>query len=215
MLLRKLEVSTGSFFLFISLLCIIKNTNFESYWIGTHERAQVVRLDSRWVRMLRFNLGTSFEDEWIPASGETDAHLDNTLWVCMHGMLIWFFALFYDFLKVTNFEIGCRPTQGFIEITIKDLENVLHLQISKVWSLNLLDLFSKSNASFEYKKNIMTKRGDALKVDDLVKLRVDKDGRETGGLHTWRVTKMEPHETVHHEVNAGMVLNYSTKQYKH
>eukprot|EP00957_Ditylum_brightwellii_P134933 10287818-Ditylum_brightwellii.AAC.1 len=29
---------------------------------GTYERAQVVRLDSRWVRMLRYHLGTLFED---------------------------------------------------------------------------------------------------------------------------------------------------------
>ena len=49
------------------------------YRTGTYERAQVVRLDSRWVRMLRYHLGTSFEDVWIPASGETDAHLGNTL----------------------------------------------------------------------------------------------------------------------------------------
>ncbi len=46
---------------------------------GTYERAQVVRLDSRWVRMLRYHLGTSFEDVWVPAPGETDSHLGNTL----------------------------------------------------------------------------------------------------------------------------------------
>jgi len=136
---------------------------------GTYERAQVVRLDSRWVRMLRYHLGTSFEDVWVPASGETDAHLGNTL-----------------------------PTQGFIEITIKDLENVLHLEISKLWSLDLLDLYSKSNASFDYKGNVMTKRGDALKVDDLVKLRIDKNGKDITGCKTWRVINLELHETVDH-----------------
>lgn len=40
---------------------------------GTYERAQVVRLDSRWIRMLRFHLGTGFEDVFVPADGETDA----------------------------------------------------------------------------------------------------------------------------------------------
>jgi len=53
------------------------------------ERAQIVRLDARWISMLRFHLGTLYEDTWIPASGETDAHLGNTL-----------------------------PDQGFVEITI-------------------------------------------------------------------------------------------------
>lgn len=46
---------------------------------ATFERAQVVRLDPRWVAMLRFHIGTAFEDVFIPASGETDAQLGNTL----------------------------------------------------------------------------------------------------------------------------------------
>jgi hypothetical protein len=43
------------------------------------ERAQVVRLDATWISLLRFHLGTSFEDTFIPLRGETDAHLGNTL----------------------------------------------------------------------------------------------------------------------------------------
>lgn len=43
------------------------------------ERAQVVRLDSRWISMLRFHLGTAFEDQLIPLRGETDAHMGNTM----------------------------------------------------------------------------------------------------------------------------------------
>ena len=42
------------------------------------ERAQVVRLDARWISLLRFHLGTSFEDTFVPLRGETDAHLGNT-----------------------------------------------------------------------------------------------------------------------------------------
>jgi len=43
------------------------------------ERAQIVRLDARWIAMLRYHLGTGFEDVYIPASGETDSQLGNTL----------------------------------------------------------------------------------------------------------------------------------------
>ena len=43
------------------------------------ERAQIVRLDPRWIAMLRYHLGTGYEDVYIPASGETDSHLGNTL----------------------------------------------------------------------------------------------------------------------------------------
>jgi hypothetical protein len=46
---------------------------------ATFERAQIVRLDARWIAMLRYHLGTGFEDVYIPASGETIAQLGNTL----------------------------------------------------------------------------------------------------------------------------------------
>lgn len=46
---------------------------------STYERAQIVRLDARWIAMMRYHLGTAFEDLFIPASGETDSQLGNTL----------------------------------------------------------------------------------------------------------------------------------------
>jgi hypothetical protein len=46
---------------------------------SSFERAQIVRLDARWIAMLRYHLGTGFEDVFIPASGETDPQLGNIL----------------------------------------------------------------------------------------------------------------------------------------
>jgi hypothetical protein len=46
---------------------------------ATYERAQIVRLDSRQMAMLRYHLGTSFEDIFVSLSGETDPHLGNTM----------------------------------------------------------------------------------------------------------------------------------------
>lgn len=46
---------------------------------ATFERAQVVRLDGRWIAMMRFHCGTAFEDQFVPLRGETDAHLGNTM----------------------------------------------------------------------------------------------------------------------------------------
>jgi hypothetical protein len=43
------------------------------------ETAQIARLDVRWVAMLRFHLGTSFEDVFVPLKGETDALFGNVL----------------------------------------------------------------------------------------------------------------------------------------
>jgi len=134
---------------------------------GTYERAQVVRLDSRWVRMLRYHLGTLFEDVWIPATEETDSHLGNTL-----------------------------PTQGFIEITIKDMEAIMHLEVSKLWSRDLLEIYARSSANFDYKKNVMTKQGNALKERDLVKRRVDPNGEPSEEFHTWEVVQLIGNKTL-------------------
>jgi len=46
---------------------------------SSFERSQIVRLDARWIATLRYHLGSSFEDVFIPASGETDSQLGNTL----------------------------------------------------------------------------------------------------------------------------------------
>ena len=46
---------------------------------ATFERAQIVRLDARWIAMMRYHLGTIFEDIYIPATGETNPQLGNTL----------------------------------------------------------------------------------------------------------------------------------------
>jgi len=46
---------------------------------STFERAQIVRLDARWIAMLRYHLCTAFEDNYIALSGETDSQLGNTL----------------------------------------------------------------------------------------------------------------------------------------
>jgi hypothetical protein len=42
------------------------------------EKAEIVRLDQRWTAMLRYYLGTAFEDTFVPTS-ETDAPLGNTV----------------------------------------------------------------------------------------------------------------------------------------
>ena len=93
------------------------------------------------------------------------------------------------------------PDQGFVEITIKDLENILHLEISKLWSVhveiskgrsvNLIDLQTKSNARFDPIENIMVKRGDSLKVNDVVRRQVDKNGKTSKDYHSWEITELK------------------------
>jgi hypothetical protein len=58
------------------------------------------------------HLGTLYEDVFIPASGETGSHFGNSL-----------------------------PAQGFIEITIKDLESMMDMQVAKLASRGLLQVY--------------------------------------------------------------------------
>lgn len=79
------------------------------------------------------------------------------------------------------------PVQGFVEITIKDLENILHLQISKLWSLNLLELQTKASARFDSERKAVLKFGNALKVNDIVKFEDET---------TWQVAEIKEYGRV-------------------
>lgn len=46
---------------------------------SSFERSQIVRLDARIISMVRYHLGTIFEDTFVPLEGETNAYLGNTL----------------------------------------------------------------------------------------------------------------------------------------
>ena len=129
---------------------------------STFERAQIVRLDARWIAMMRYHCGTSFEDIYIPLVGETDSQLGNSL-----------------------------PTQGFVEITIKDLEGMLHGEITRLWSKGLVSIYTESKASYDPDRNQVLKAGDALKAGDLI-LRDDGMEHEI----TWKVKSVEYAETV-------------------
>ena len=125
------------------------------------ERAQVVRLDARWIAMLRYHLGTLFEDIWVPASGETDPHLGNTL-----------------------------PAQNFIEITIKDMESALNVQMVKLASRGLVQHDTNAGAQYDVTSNTLSKKGAALKVNDLVLRKVTPAGEPSKFDFTWKVVAL-------------------------
>lgn len=128
---------------------------------STFERSQIVRLDARWIAMLRYHLGTGFEDIYIPATGETDPQLGNTL-----------------------------PTQGFVEITIKDLENMLHVEVSKMWSKGLIQCYTNSQAKYDAKTNALSKKGEHLKADDSILRRINPDGDLVDEYFSWKVADL-------------------------
>jgi len=130
---------------------------------ATFERAQIVRLDARWIAMMRYHLGTIFEDVYIPAAGETDSHQGNSL-----------------------------PTQGFVEITIKDLESMLHLEVCRLLSKKLLQHDTNAGANYDVKTNSLQKLGKSLKKDDLIFHNLDNNGNKSEDqMYSWKVSGLE------------------------
>ena len=84
----------------------------------------------------------------------------------------------------------CRPSQGFVEITIKDLENVLHVEISRFWSKGLISVFTDSRSQFDPATNSLTKLGENLKVGDVILKKLDCDGNPCTQNRSWMVVEL-------------------------
>ena len=50
-----------------------------------------------------------------------------------------------------------------MEITIKDLENMLHIEVSKMWSKGLIQLHTDSRLMYDPMSNSLTKLGEHLR----------------------------------------------------
>jgi hypothetical protein len=86
--------------------------------------------------------------------------------------------------------VNRRPSQGFIEITIKDLENVLHVEVSRFWSKGLIAVFTDSRSQFDPTTNSLTKVGENLKVDDVVLKKLDRNGLVCTKDYPWKVVEL-------------------------
>jgi hypothetical protein len=88
------------------------------------------------------------------------------------------------------FVVYYRPTQAFVEITIKDLENMLHTEVSKMWSKGLIQLHSDSRMMYDPMSNSLTKYGEHLKLDDKILRFKDDYGNESFEYHSWKVADL-------------------------
>mmetsp|Transcript_846 Transcript_846/g.1145 ORF Transcript_846/g.1145 Transcript_846/m.1145 type:complete len:2346 (+) Transcript_846:80-7117(+) len=101
------------------------------------QRAQVVRLDPRWVAMIRYHTGTRFEDVFVPLDGETMAHSSNFL-----------------------------VDMGFVELTTKQLEDVLLVAVIQRRAAGLLDYHTESTIDYDWKEKQGYKTVKHLKRND-------------------------------------------------
>jgi len=125
------------------------------------ERAQIVRLDARWIAMLRYHLGSVFEDIFTPTPTETDSFFGN------HS-----------------------PAEGFVEISIKYLECILHAEVTRLMSKEIIEVIPGSNVQYDPEPNALIKFGEHLEVGDKILRHVDPNGKPSGGLHRWKITNV-------------------------
>jgi hypothetical protein len=83
-----------------------------------------------------------------------------------------------------------RALQGFVEITIKDLENILHVEVSRFWSKGLISVFTDSRSQFDPCTNALTKSGENLKVGDIVLRKLDPNGLLCREDRSWKVVEL-------------------------
>ncbi len=126
------------------------------------EQAQIVRLDPRWVSLLRYHLGTTFEDTFIPTTNESHAHLGNNLII-----------------------------EGFVEITVKDLECLLHGEVTKLWSKGIVEVSLGTKVFYDTELNSLVKLGEDLEVGDKVFRHVDPMGNPCKELHRWTIAETQ------------------------
>lgn len=83
-----------------------------------------------------------------------------------------------------------RPTQGFVEITIKDLESLLHSEVSRLWSKGLLSVCSESKAKFDSGSQRLVKLGRHLKANDVFLRMRDQNNVVSNRYQSWRVVHL-------------------------
>jgi hypothetical protein len=82
------------------------------------------------------------------------------------------------------------PTQGFVEITIKDLESLLHTEVSRLWSKGIISVSADAKATFDSDSNRLVKLGQHLKVNEIILRAVDENGARSTTKHSWKVVRL-------------------------
>lgn len=88
------------------------------------------------------------------------------------------------------FPLVLRPSKGFLEVAMKDLENMLHMQVTKLWSKGLIDVFTDADARYDPETNAIMKEGQHLKVGDLLVRKLNGDGKKSDISHSWKVVEV-------------------------
>lgn len=67
---------------------------------------------------------------------------------------------------------------------------MLHLQVSKLWSKGLIQVFTDADAQYDPEANAIMKDGQYLKVGDMLVRKLNGDGKKSDHSHSWKVTEV-------------------------
>ena len=73
---------------------------------------------------------------------------------------------------------------------------MLHVEVARLWSRGIIQLFTDSKAQYDPETNSLTKLGRNLKVGDSILRRVDQEGRQRRVYYTWRVVELSYKEAL-------------------
>ena len=90
----------------------------------------------------------------------------------------------------TDAQLGDTNTRsGFVEIAVKDLEKMLHLEVSRLWSKGVIQCYNNRSAKYDLATKTLTKQGQHLTLGDTFLCRVDPDGNAAQQNFPWRVVE--------------------------
>ena len=73
---------------------------------------------------------------------------------------------------------------------------MLHVEVARLWSRGIIQLFTDSKAQYDPETNSLTKLGQNLKVGDSILRQVDEEGRQRREYYTWRVAELSYKEAL-------------------
>lgn len=66
-----------------------------------------------------------------------------------------------------------------------------HVEVSKLWSKNLMGVYTDAKSQYDFKTNSLAKLGEHLKLDDRIMRRVNEEGRKSNDYHSWKVVEIQ------------------------
>lgn len=82
---------------------------------------------------------------------------------------------------------------------MKDLENILLGEISRVTSAGLIDVSSQAGFQIDHLSKSLTKCGKHLEVGDTILLKIDSEGRSCDAQFPWKVVELKYAKSLHYK----------------